>query len=40
MCNRFNGNGVDLNRNFDVDFGKKDKDFAIGEENPGPSARR
>ncbi|OAY22595.2 metallocarboxypeptidase A-like protein TRV_02598 [Manihot esculenta] len=35
LCERRNGRGVDLNRNWSVDWGKKEKDFDPNEENPG-----
>ncbi|XP_078440711.1 Zn-dependent exopeptidases superfamily protein isoform X2 [Wolffia australiana] len=35
LCERRNGRGVDLNRNWDVDWGKKEKDYDPYEENPG-----
>ncbi|KAI3734512.1 hypothetical protein L6452_13982 [Arctium lappa] len=35
LCERRNGRGVDLNRNWSVDWGKKEKDFSPYEENPG-----
>lgn len=35
VCERRNGRGVDLNRNWSVDWGKKEKDFDPYEENPG-----
>ncbi|XP_058090681.1 metallocarboxypeptidase A-like protein MCYG_01475 isoform X1 [Magnolia sinica] len=35
LCERRNGRGVDLNRNWSVDWGKKEKDFDPYEENPG-----
>ncbi|XP_078177933.1 Zn-dependent exopeptidases superfamily protein isoform X1 [Carex rostrata] len=34
-CDRRNGRGVDLNRNWSVDWGKKEKDYDPYEENPG-----
>ncbi|KAJ3693947.1 hypothetical protein LUZ60_009427 [Juncus effusus] len=34
-CERRNGRGVDLNRNWSVDWGKKEKDYDPYEENPG-----
>lgn len=38
MCERKNGNGVDLNRNWAVDWGKKEADYAAFEEMPGARA--
>ncbi|XP_068640657.1 uncharacterized protein [Aristolochia californica] len=35
LCERRNGRGVDLNRNWSIDWGKKEKDFNPYEENPG-----
>ncbi|KAL5778356.1 hypothetical protein ACOSP7_011282 [Xanthoceras sorbifolium] len=35
LCERRNGRGVDLNRNWSVDWGKKEKDYDPHEENPG-----
>ncbi|KAF9608626.1 hypothetical protein IFM89_010111 [Coptis chinensis] len=35
VCERRNGRGVDLNRNWSVDWGKKEKDYDPHEENPG-----
>ncbi|KAF5803957.1 putative carboxypeptidase A2 [Helianthus annuus] len=35
LCERRNGRGVDLNRNWSVDWGKKEKDFDPYEEFPG-----
>lgn len=35
LCERRNGRGVDLNRNWGVDWGKKEKDYDPHEENPG-----
>ncbi|XP_062098499.1 uncharacterized protein LOC133804378 [Humulus lupulus] len=35
LCERRNGRGVDLNRNWSVDWGKKEEDFDPYEENPG-----
>ncbi|KNA19103.1 hypothetical protein SOVF_064740, partial [Spinacia oleracea] len=37
LCERRNGRGVDLNRNWSVDWGKKEKDYDPYEENPGSS---
>ncbi|KAI7733823.1 hypothetical protein M8C21_011694, partial [Ambrosia artemisiifolia] len=37
LCERRNGRGVDLNRNWSVDWGKKEKDFDPYEEYPGPA---
>ncbi|XWS20857.1 hypothetical protein CRYUN_Cryun30bG0004900 [Craigia yunnanensis] len=38
LCERRNGRGVDLNRNWSVDWGKKEKDYDPYEENPGTAA--
>ncbi|KAG9153044.1 hypothetical protein Leryth_012305 [Lithospermum erythrorhizon] len=38
LCERRNGRGVDLNRNWSVDWGKKEKDYDPYEENPGAAA--
>eukprot|EP00898_Chlorokybus_atmophyticus_P002578 jgi/Chlat1/3320/Chrsp22S03474 len=35
LCERKNGRGVDLNRNWAVDWGKKEKDYDPSEEYPG-----
>ncbi|KAF9686620.1 hypothetical protein SADUNF_Sadunf02G0008100 [Salix dunnii] len=35
LCERRNGRGVDLNRNWSVDWVKKEKDYDPYEENPG-----
>ncbi|GBF89660.1 metallocarboxypeptidase A [Raphidocelis subcapitata] len=35
LCERKNGRGVDTNRNWDVDWGKKEKDYDPSEEYPG-----
>ncbi|GLT75575.1 hypothetical protein SLA2020_472900 [Shorea laevis] len=35
LCERRNVKGVDLNRNWGVDWGKKEKDYDPYEENPG-----
>ncbi|PKA47823.1 hypothetical protein AXF42_Ash020226 [Apostasia shenzhenica] len=35
LCERRNGRGVDLNRNWSIDWGKKEKDYDPYEENPG-----
>ncbi|KAK2997795.1 hypothetical protein RJ639_028567 [Escallonia herrerae] len=35
LCERRNGRGVDLNRNWSVDWGKKEQDYDPYEENPG-----
>ncbi|GAB2300443.1 hypothetical protein Dimus_034486 [Dionaea muscipula] len=35
LCERRNGRGVDLNRNWSVDWGKKEKDYDPNEEDPG-----
>jgi hypothetical protein len=35
LCERKNGRGVDTNRNWDIDWGKKEKDYDPNEEFPG-----
>lgn len=40
LCERKNGRGVDINRNWDIDFGIKEKDYDPSEENPGDHAFR
>ena len=35
LCERKNGRGVDTNRNFEVDWGVKEKDYDPAEEYPG-----
>jgi hypothetical protein len=40
LCERKNGRGVDPNRNWEVDWGKKEKDYDPNEENPGPGPFR
>lgn len=35
LCERKNGRGVDINRNWSVDWGKKEKDYDPAEEYPG-----
>lgn len=35
LCERKNGRGVDVNRNWGVDFGVKEKDYDPSEEYPG-----
>eukprot|EP00250_Pteridium_aquilinum_P002085 c12289_g1_i1 orf=112-966(+) len=35
LCERKNGRGVDINRNWDVDWGIKEQDFDPAEEYPG-----
>lgn len=35
LCERKNGRGVDTNRNWEVDWGKKEKDYDPSEEFPG-----
>lgn len=37
FCERKNGRGVDTNRNWGVDWGKKEKDYDANEEYPGTS---
>jgi len=34
-CERKNGRGVDINRNWDIDFGIKESDYDPAEEYPG-----
>ncbi|KAJ7529826.1 hypothetical protein O6H91_15G068200 [Diphasiastrum complanatum] len=38
LCERKNGRGVDTNRNWGVDWGKKEKDYDPYEEYPGTAA--
>eukprot|EP00892_Ulva_mutabilis_P010111 jgi/Ulvmu1/7472/UM037_0015.1 len=38
LCERKNGNGVDPNRNWGVDWGKREKDYSKYEENAGTHA--
>jgi hypothetical protein len=38
LCERKNGNGVDPNRNWGVDWGKVEKDYKPSEEAPGTNA--
>jgi len=40
LCERKNGRGVDTNRNFDIDWGKKEKDYDPSEEYPGRAPHR
>lgn len=35
LCERKNGRGVDTNRNWEVDWGKKERDYDPAEEYPG-----
>lgn len=35
LCERKNGRGVDINRNWDIDFGVKEEDYDPNEEYPG-----
>lgn len=35
FCERKNGHGVDPNRNWEVDWGKREKDYSAYEENAG-----
>ncbi|KAH7425532.1 hypothetical protein KP509_11G059300 [Ceratopteris richardii] len=35
LCERKNGRGVDINRNWSIDWGKKEQDFDPAEEYPG-----
>lgn len=37
LCERKNGRGVDTNRNWEVDWGRKEKDYDPNEEFPGKS---
>lgn len=38
FCERKNGHGVDPNRNWEVDWGKREKDYSAYEENAGSHA--
>lgn len=38
LCERRNGRGVDLNRNWGVDWGKREPDYDPNEEFPGAAA--
>jgi hypothetical protein len=38
FCERKNGRGVDPNRNWEVDWGKREKDYSAYEENAGSHA--
>lgn len=40
LCERKNGRGVDPNRNWDIDWGKKEKDYDPKEEFPGRAPLR
>ena len=40
LCERKNGRGVDPNRNYPVDWGKKEKDYDPAEEFPGTAPFR
>lgn len=40
LCERKNGRGVDTNRNWDIDWGKKEKDYDPSEEYPGKAPHR
>ena len=40
LCERKNGRGVDPNRNWDIDWGKKEKDYDPKEEYPGAAPFR
>lgn len=40
LCERKNGRGVDTNRNWDIDWGKKEKDYDPKEEYPGRAPHR
>jgi len=40
LCERKNGRGVDPNRNWDIDWGVKEKDYDPKEEYPGRAALR
>jgi Zinc carboxypeptidase len=35
LCERKNGNGVDINRNWNIDWGVKEADYQASEEEPG-----
>ena len=39
-CERKNGRGVDINRNWDFDFGKKEEYYDPDEEYPGERSFR
>lgn len=39
-CERKNGRGVDTNRNWNIDWGKKEKDYDPREEFPGKAPHR
>jgi hypothetical protein len=38
LCERKNGHGVDINRNYAVDWGVKEADYQAFEESPGDHA--
>lgn len=40
LCERKNGRGVDPNRNWDIDWGVKEKDYDPKEEHPGKAPLR
>lgn len=40
LCERKNGRGVDPNRNWEVDWGRKEKDYDPNEEFPGTAPFR
>jgi hypothetical protein len=40
LCERKNGRGVDPNRNWDIDWGVKEKDYDPKEEYPGRAPLR
>jgi hypothetical protein len=40
LCERKNGRGVDTNRNWGIDWGKKEKDYNPAEEYPGKAPHR
>jgi hypothetical protein len=40
LCERKNGRGVDTNRNWDIDWGRKEKDYDPAEEFPGRAPHR
>lgn len=40
LCERKNGRGVDTNRNWGIDWGKKEKDYDPKEEYPGSAPHR
>lgn len=40
LCERKNGRGVDTNRNWNIDWGRKEKDYDPSEEYPGTAPHR